>query len=131
MADKPNGRWRNKRRVTAELGFSSKQVQGFRMGSAREIASRRERVQRNQPVEPMNADEVIRYLRQRDDVGVPQGDGFLVNWRFQLSLSALIERANKMRDRQGKAPFKSAFIINHILSRSQTDNPRTEGTAVF
>jgi hypothetical protein len=92
--------------LAAQLGLSSKQVQGFRMGSAREIASSRAGVQPNQPAEPINADEVIRYLRQQDDVVVPQGDEFLVNGRFQLSLSALIERANKMRNRQGKAPFK-------------------------
>jgi DNA-binding CsgD family transcriptional regulator len=92
--------------LATELGLSSKQVQGFRMGWARKIASRRERLQRKQPAEPTNADEVIRYLRQQDDVVVPQGGEFLVNGRFRLSLSALIERANKMRDRQGKAPFK-------------------------
>jgi hypothetical protein len=92
--------------LAVEFGLSSKQVQGFRMGSAREIASRRERRQQQHSFETASADEVIRYLRQQDDVVVPQGDEFLVNGRFQLSLPGLIERANKMRDRQGKPRFK-------------------------
>ena len=54
-----------------------------------------------------SAEEVVRYLRQEDDVVVPQGTGqYLVNGRFQLSLTDLIDRANKMRSRQGKADFK-------------------------
>ena len=92
--------------LATEFGLSPKQVQGFRMGSAREITSRRERRQQQHSFETPSADEVIRYLRQRDDVVVPQGDEFLVNGRFQLSLPQLIERANKMRDRQGKSHFK-------------------------
>jgi len=92
--------------IATELGLSSKQVQGFRMGSAREIASRRERLQQQHSSEAASADEVIRYLRQQDDVVVPQGNEYLVNGRFQLSLPGLIERANKMRDRQGKPHFK-------------------------
>lgn len=92
--------------LAAEFSLSSKQVQGFRMGSARQIAARRERPQQQHSFEAASADEVIRYLRQQDDVVVTQGNEFLVNGRFQLSLSELIERANKMRDRQGKPRFK-------------------------
>jgi hypothetical protein len=94
--------------LAAELGLSSKQVQGFRMGSAREIANRREHLEGQKPGDAATStDEVIRYLRQQDDVVVPQGEGeYLINGRFQLSISALVDRANRMRSRQGKPHFK-------------------------
>ena len=94
--------------LATEFGLSPKQVQGFRMGSTREITSRREQRQQQHSSETVSADEVIRYLRQQDDVVVPQGDEFLVNGRFKLSLPDLIERANKMRGRQGKSHFGGA-----------------------
>lgn len=101
--------------IAARLGLASKQVQGIRMGSAREIAKRRESLNgSNQPALeprplPASKDEVVRYLRQQDDVVVPQGDGeFLVNARFRLSLAELISRANRMRARQGKPNFEFA-----------------------
>jgi hypothetical protein len=52
-------------------------------------------------------ENVVRYLRQRDDVVVPKGeDLFLVNGRFRLSSDELISRANGMRARAGKSPFQ-------------------------
>lgn len=121
--------------LASEFGLSRKQVQGFRMGLARKGAKRRPVVEdKPQPTEmtrsvstdevgttagltgitgaaePRSAssDEVVRYLRQQDDVVVWQGEGkYLVNGRFQLALPELIDRANKMRHRQGKPGFKS------------------------
>ena len=117
--------------LASEFGLSCKQVQGFRMGLARKGTKRRE--EKPQPTkEPRSAstdevgaataslvgitaaetrsasaDEVVRYLRQRDDVVVPQGEGkYLVNARFELTLPELIDRANKMLNRQGKPAFK-------------------------
>jgi hypothetical protein len=53
-------------------------------------------------------ENVVRYLRQRDDVVVPKrGDLFLVNGRFRLSSDELISRANGMRARTGKLPFQA------------------------
>ena len=51
-------------------------------------------------------DDVVRYLRQQDDVVVPQAPGeFLLNGRFRMNATELVGRANRMRSRQGKPPF--------------------------
>ena len=48
----------------------------------------------------MGAEDVVRYLRQRDDVVVQTADGaFLVNGRFRETLEELVERANRIRAR--------------------------------
>jgi hypothetical protein len=45
-------------------------------------------------------DDVVRYLRQRDDVVVREGqDAYIVNGRFRESLTELTKRANRMRAR--------------------------------
>jgi len=99
-----------------EFGLSSKQIQGIRMGCARDIAKRRERLSRAECVDeqasvPASVDDVIRYLRQQDDVVVPQKNNeFLVNGRFQLPLEELIARANRMRGRNGKRKFELAHV---------------------
>jgi hypothetical protein len=52
-------------------------------------------------------DDVVRYLRQRDDVVVSAGDRkFLVNGRLRLELGELVTRANRMRERHGKPRFE-------------------------
>jgi hypothetical protein len=51
-------------------------------------------------------DDVVRYLRQRDDVVVRTGDGgYLVNGRFRETLEALVERANRIRARHRLPQF--------------------------
>jgi hypothetical protein len=104
--------------LAAEFGLTAKQVQGVRIGCGREIAARREAVKPH-PVDHEPAattalaappatsiDEVVRYLRQQDDVVVPQASGeFLVNARFRLPPDELVSRANRMRARQGKPEF--------------------------
>jgi hypothetical protein len=118
--------------LAAEFGLAPKQVQGVRIGCAREIAARR--AERG-PVRPAtvqpaaivapaaptpqpapiaaSVDEVVRYLRQQDDVVVPQGSGeFLVNARFRLPLEELVSRANRIRARQGKPEFTLANGAN-------------------
>jgi hypothetical protein len=98
--------------LAAELGLSPKQVQGIRMGCAREIRRRRERreIEReasNVATIAASIDDVVRYLRQQDDVVVPQeGGDFLVNARFRLPLPELVSRANRMRARQRKPEFE-------------------------
>lgn len=106
-----------------EFRLTMQQVQGVRMGSGREIAARRERLSHPKQLSEApkhvseqtpntsicTADDVIRYLRQQDDVVVPQGNGeFVINGRFRLPFSEVITRANKMRRRQGKPDFDVA-----------------------
>jgi hypothetical protein len=97
--------------IAAEFGLSSQQVQGVRIGSAREIATRRKRTIHTASTEMTSitsVQEVIRYLRQQDDVVVLQEDGhYLVNGRFRMSPDELVDRANRMRGRQGKPEFNS------------------------
>jgi hypothetical protein len=101
--------------LASEFGLSMQQVQGIRMGSARQIANRRHTVDEQgqglQPTSDLSAsvDEVVRYLRQQNDVVVRQENGeFLVNARDKLPLEGLISRANRMRTRQGKPEFRMA-----------------------
>lgn len=101
--------------LAAEFDISGKQVQGLRMGCAREIARRRAALVERSPqaddrieqtTSPVSLEEVVRYLRQQDDVVVPQEDGFyLVNARFRLSAAELTLRANRMRGRQTRPAF--------------------------
>jgi len=103
--------------VAAEFGLTPRQVQGFRMQIARKAASREKRMaEAADPICYSNGvptatrsplvEEVIRYLRQQGDVivGSPQSS-FTVNNRFQLDFEQLLNRANKMRARQGKPDF--------------------------
>jgi hypothetical protein len=56
-------------------------------------------------------EDVVRYLRQRDDTVVPKGeDFFLVNGRFRMSSDELISRANRMRERAGKPAFQVSAL---------------------
>jgi hypothetical protein len=98
--------------LAVEFGVSPKQVQGFRIGCAREIARRRAYAKNgfeNKPEAAPTAiiDDIVRYLRQRDDVVVPQEDGgYLVNGRFRMTASELVVRANRMRTREKKPTFE-------------------------
>jgi hypothetical protein len=118
--------------LAAEFGLTPKQVQGVRIGCGREIAARREQRATAQPVAPSlpiaapddtaaqppviaaSVDEVVRFLRQQDDVVVPQGSTgeFLVNARFRLQLEELVSRANRIRARQGKPEFSLTNAAN-------------------
>lgn len=52
-------------------------------------------------------DDIVRYLRQQDDVVVSVGTAsYLVNGRFELNPEELLARANKIRERQGKPLFQ-------------------------
>jgi len=91
--------------VASEFELTPRQVQGIRMGAAREIAARRLHRESTPPPDQVSAslDEVVRYLRQRDDVVVANGNGeFTVNGRFHLGVGELVARANRMRERQNK-----------------------------
>jgi hypothetical protein len=65
--------------LAAEFGISPKQVQGIRMGCGREIAKYRRqggdvKKSAETPQAGSAADDVVRYLRQQDDVVVPEGN---------------------------------------------------------
>jgi len=93
------------------FGLTPRQVQGIRMGSARRIAKRRQETGTQQDKKvpetlPASIDDIVRFVRQQDDVVVPHGKGeFLVNGRFSLNLAELADRANRIRLRQGKPTF--------------------------
>ena len=99
--------------LATEFGVSSKQVQGLRMGCAREIAQRRDQLG-EKPVHPdqtlaqsASVEDIVRYLRQQDDVVVLQQDGsYLINGRFRMPVAELTVRANRMRSRQGQPVFQ-------------------------
>lgn len=99
--------------LAAEFGLSLRQVQGLRMGCAREIARRRDQLGKGsagiEPTSlPASVEEIVRYLRQQDEVVVQQPNGdFLLNGRFNLTLADLLARANRMRGRQNKPSFES------------------------
>jgi len=103
--------------LAAEFGRTAKQVQGLRMGCAREIARRRAALadkpsekfaeHDEHPIATTSIDEIVRYVRQQDDVVVPQEDGsYMVNGRFRMSAAELIARANRMRSRHRKPSFQ-------------------------
>lgn len=97
--------------LAVEFGLAPKQIQGFRIGCAREIARRRAYAKNgfeNKETAPTAIiGDIVRYLRQRDDVVVPQEDGgYLVNGRFRMTASELVIRANRMRTREKKPMFE-------------------------
>jgi hypothetical protein len=52
-------------------------------------------------------DDIVRYLRQQDDVVVSAGTGaYVVNGRFHLNSQELLARANKIRQRRGIPQFQ-------------------------
>jgi hypothetical protein len=112
--------------IAEEFGLSPQQVQGVRIGSTREIAARRQRGQNAPSPETTpitSVQEVIRYLRQQDDVVVPQEDGeYLVNGRFRMGPDELVDRANRMRSRQGKPEFNSGSYSSGSAKPRQTNN---------
>lgn len=99
--------------LAQEFELSPKQVQGLRIGCASEIARRRALAQNEAPALQQQVpsvgliDDIVRYLRQQDDVVVLQGNGeYLINGRFRVTPAELLIRANRMRSRQGKPAFE-------------------------
>jgi hypothetical protein len=64
------------------------------------------------PVSLPAPDEVVRFLRQNDDVVVSAGPGtYLVNGRFRESTQELIARANRVRARRNQPPFAPVPVL--------------------
>jgi len=112
--------------IAGEFDMSPQQVQGVRIGSAREIAARRQARHNVPPPEITSittVQEVIRYLRQQDDVVVLQEDGkYLVNGRFRMRPDELVDRANRMRSRQGKPEFNTGSRSFGSAKPCETNN---------
>jgi DNA-binding CsgD family transcriptional regulator len=116
--------------LAGEYGISPRQVQGIRMIAAR-TKGKRPQVSTVAPDPASPADpgieDVVRYLRQQDDVVVPQGPGeFLLNGRFRMDTTELVSRANRMRSRQGKPAF---HVNGHAQARP--DPLRSTGHPMF
>jgi hypothetical protein len=115
--------------LAAEFGVSSKQVQGLRISCACEIARRRDQFEKKPAqLDPTSvatsAEEIIRYLRQQDDIVVPQEDGsYLINGRFRMSLAELSARANRMRRRQRKPAFEMSSEMPNETNASVNGHP--------
>ena len=116
--------------LAGQYGLSPRQVQGIRMIAARTKGKRPQvATKAPNPVAPAapGLDEVVRYLRQQDDVVVPQGPGeFLLNGRFRMDTTELVSRANRMRSRQGKPSF---YLNGHAPARP--DPLRSTGHPMF
>jgi hypothetical protein len=92
----------------------------------------------NHPTEPekghvvlARVDEIVRYLRQQDDVVVSMGDGgFLVNGRFRDDLDQLIARANRIRKRRHLPQFvltEAASLANQRQPLPASDSGLSAG----
>jgi hypothetical protein len=122
--------------LAIEFGLSLRQVQGLRIGCAREIARRRAQPDDNaaqheqEPMPVVLVEDIVRYLRQQDDVVVPQEDGsYLVNARFRMSPSELTIRANRMRTRQRKPAFELPPGKGHpVFWHPRTSTPMSNGS---
>lgn len=92
--------------VAAEFGLTQRQVQGYRM----------QMVRCKPAALPVATEDIVRYLRQQGDVIVGGGESqFLVNGRFMLSVEKLLERANRIRSRQGKELLTTALSLLAII----------------
>ena len=109
--------------TAVEFCLSPQQVQGVRIGSARARRQRSQNAPSPEITSITSVQEVILYLRQQDDVVVPQEDCHcLVNGRFRMDPDELVDRANRMRSRQGKPEFNSGSYSSGSAKPRQTNN---------
>lgn len=99
--------------LAQEFGLSMRQVQGIRISQARLAKLGRAAQEPPAPQQTQESiDEVVRFLRQQDDVVVRQANGdFLVNGRFRLAPTELYERANRIRARNRKPSYAEVTVI--------------------
>jgi hypothetical protein len=117
--------------LAAEFGLSAKQVQGVRMGCAREIAKRRTALAAHSPAPAQqqqvtgataSIDEIVRYLRQQDDVVVPQGRrGLFGQWTLPHDRS----RTHASRKPHAR-PARQARVRSAQRSAPASDRRGTE-----
>jgi len=72
-------------------------------------------------------DEVVRFLRQNDDVVISTGPGmYLVNGRFRERGDELVARANRIRARRNEQPFVVFPAPEHIAGKLNGSAVRLE-----
>jgi len=101
------------------FGLTLRQANGLRIGLARRKAQapadvetvksdRREQGEAlvgEETAPPEFIEEVVRFLRQTGDIVVRNGENYLVNARLILTMTELVERANRKRLQRGRSAF--------------------------
>jgi hypothetical protein len=77
----------------------------------------------SRPPPTTTMDDVVRYLRQRGDIVVRDGDGYRVNYALRLTPAEMLLRANAKRGERGLPPFTVA-----VPSPGQASSPAASGS---
>jgi len=101
------------RHLARIFGLSVRQTHAIRVGVSKYIATARREYElqmqdeflKNKVKSGPTMDDVVRYLRQRDDVVVPTGQHYVVNSNLALTAEELIERANRKRREHNQEPL--------------------------
>jgi len=101
------------RHLAQAFGLSVRQAHAIRVGVSKYIASARREYElqmqddflRNKTKSRSTMDDVVRYLREIDDVVVPDGQHYVVNSNLTLTAEQLVERANRKRRERNLQPL--------------------------
>jgi len=101
------------RHLAQLFGLSVRQAHAIRVGLSKFIADGRREIElqmqddflKNKTATGATMDDVVRYLRQINDVVVPNGQNYVVNYKLGLSAEQLLERANAKRRERKQTPF--------------------------
>jgi hypothetical protein len=101
------------RHLAQLFGLSVRQAHAIRVGLSKFIADGRREIElqmqddflRNKSAAAATMEDVVRYLRQINDVVVPNGQNYIVNYKLALTGEQLLERANVKRRERKQPPF--------------------------
>jgi hypothetical protein len=101
------------RHLAQTFGLSIRQAHAIRVGVSKYIASARREYEQQMQDDPLRTkaksgstmDDVVRYLREIDDVVVPDGRHYVVNSNLTLTAEQLVERANRKRREHNLQPL--------------------------
>jgi hypothetical protein len=101
------------RHLAQLFGLSVRQAHAIRVGLSKFIADGRREIElqmqddflKNKSAAGATMDDVVRYLRQINDVVVPNGPNYVVNYKLALTAEQLLERANAKRRERKQAPL--------------------------
>lgn len=101
------------RHLAQIFGLSVRQAHAIRVGLSKFIAEARREIElqmqhdflRNKSAAGATMDDVVRYLRQINDVVVPNGQNYVVNYKLALTAEQLLERANAKRRERNQKPL--------------------------
>jgi hypothetical protein len=96
--------------LAQRFGLTLRQANGLRIGLARRKThahrlEQGEELVGQKTAAPEVMDEVVRFLRQTGDIVVRSGENYLVNTRYILTATQLVERANRKRMERGRPGF--------------------------